>query len=483
MKYKVARDPVYSEIFISPLEMIVLDTKPVQRLRFLSQLTGAEMVYPGASHTRFAHSLGTMHVAGLYADHLFPSDISKVRILRLAGLLHDIGHGPFSHQFDDVVYPMAGVEGGHDEHRKRILKELMPDHTLRSFERIANDSMREHVLEDLKATVGDFKNLEDGLEKLFSKIAGVFEGEEEGTVEFNVIQGPLGADRIDFILRDSYNSGTRTFGTGAPDRIIRNSLILNVGGKDVLCYNIKAMDDIYSALFGRFMMYKNVYFHKTSRSADLMIQEILRLSFKALKMEERVKDLEKFVDMTDVGILEEIKMKAAQVKEDPSPEEEDLLKARDILERLLRRDLWKVVLEMPFSIEGIDPTLVSRSLAVETLEKMRSNIKKALERDVDPEDEEILRRLYENFDDMFVVDTPYKLTLVHPDEFLQSKVLIYDGKEILDFDDYVKKYPAYKLMTSNLIQIVRIYITEDLRWILRKYSIVPEERIRMVTRW
>ena len=200
-------------------------------------------------------------------------------------------------------------------------------------------------------------------------------------------------------------------------------------------------------------------------------------------MEERVKDLEKFVDMTDVGILEEIKMKAAQVKEDPSPEEEDLLKARDILERLLRRDLWKVVLEMPFSIEGIDPTLVSRSLAVETLEKMRSNIKKALERDVDPEDEEILRRLYENFDDMFVVDTPYKLTLVHPDEFLQSKVLIYDGKEILDFDDYVKKYPAYKLMTSNLIQIVRIYITEDLRWILRKYSIVPEERIRMVTRW
>jgi len=120
MKYKVSRDPIYSEIFIYPLEMLVTDTKPVQRLRFLSQLAGAAFVYPGASHTRFAHSMGTMHVTGMYAEHLFKDNRSKQRILRLAGLLHDIGHGPFSHQFDDVVYPMAGINEGHDEYRDRI---------------------------------------------------------------------------------------------------------------------------------------------------------------------------------------------------------------------------------------------------------------------------------------------------------------------------------------------------------------------------
>ncbi len=484
MRYKVARDPIYSEIFISPLERIVIDTKPVQRLRFLSQLTGAEMVYPGASHTRFAHSLGTMHVSGLYAAHLFPDDRGKIRILRLAGLLHDIAHGPFSHQFDDVVYPMAGVEEGHDSHRLKILRQIMPKYTLKSFERLNEESRRE-VLEDLESTIGSFESIESAFEKLFDKVAEIFEGEEEGTVEFNVVQGPLGADRIDFILRDSYNSGTRSFGTGAPDRIIRHSSVKMLDGKEVLCYNKKAMDDIYTALFGRFMMYKNVYFHKTSRAADLMIQEILRLSFKPLSLGERVKDLEAFLDLTDSTIIEEIKIRAREIegKENLTDEDRDLLRAKEVLDRLLERNLWKVLVEMPFSIEGIDPNLVSRSLALETLEKMRKKMKEVLGEGVDPEDEKILKRALENFDEMFVVDTPYRLTLVHPDEFVQSRVLVFDGESVMNFEEYVKRYPAYRLMTSNLIQILRIYVKEDIRDVLKKYSIVPKERIRMVTRW
>ena len=474
MRYKVSRDPIYSEIFFSPLERAIIDTKPVQRLRFLSQLTGAAMVYPGASHTRFAHSLGVMHVSGMYAEHLFPGDKPKIRILRLAGLLHDIGHGPFSHQFDDVVYPAVGIKGGHDEYRKRILLELMPKHTLESMERMRS-SDREEVMEDLRETVGDFRSVSEALEKLFKMVNEVFEGEEEGTVEFNVVQGPLGADRIDFILRDSYCSGTRTFGTGAPDRIIRNSLVVERNGKKVLCYRTKVMDDVYTALFGRFMMYKNVYFHKTSRAADLMIQEILRLAMKPLRLEERVKNLEEFIELTDMTIFEEIKLLARNG-------DEDAKRANEILQKLLRRDLWKVVVEMPFPIEGINPALVGKSIATETLKEMRKRLERALE-ESEGEDREELKYILENFEDLFVIDTPYQLTLVHPDEFIQSRVLVYDGKDVLDFEEYVRKYPAYKLMTSNLIQIVRIYITEDHREILRKYGIIPEERVRMVTRW
>ncbi len=479
MKYKVSRDPIYSEIFISPLERAIIDTKPVQRLRFLSQLTGAVMVYPGASHTRFAHSIGVMHVSGMYAEHLFPNDYPKIRILRLAGLLHDIGHGPFSHQFDDVVYPLAGVKEGHDEYRERILLELMPKHTLEEIENMREED-RSEVLKDLSMTVGESQNLEDGLKRLFKAIVEIFEGEEEGTVEFNVIQGPLGADRIDFILRDSYNSGTRTFGTGAPDRIIRNSLIVEKDGKRLLCYKNKAMDDIYTALFGRFMMYKNVYFHKTSRAADLMIQEILRLAFDPLKLGERIKDLEEFVDLTDMTIFEEIKYMYKHGERD-----ESLEKAYKVLQRLLKRDLWKVVIEMPFPIEGIDPALVGKSIARETLNKMKEKTEEVINRDdlKNPKDADILKYILDNFDDLFVVDTPYQLTLVHPDEFVQSSVLVFDGTNVMGFEEYVKRYPAYKLMTNNLIQIVRIYITEDYRDILKKYEIIPEERVRMVTRW
>ncbi len=485
MRYKVSRDPIYSEIFISPLEKVIIDAKPVQRLRFLSQLVGAEMVYPGASHTRFAHSLGTMHIAGMYAEHLFPEDASKIRILRVAGLLHDIGHGPFSHQFDDVVYPMAGIEGGHDEYRDRIILELLPDHIEESFERLVDPEKKEEVLEDLKSSVGSFGNFREGIKVFLEKVVEVFAGEESGSVEFNIVQGPLGADRIDFILRDSYSSGTRTFGTGAPDRIIRNSLVAKKNGKEVLCYRAKVMDDIYAALFGRFMMYKNVYFHKTSRAADLMIQQMLRHSYKPLKLGERVKDLEKFVELTDATIIEEIKVIYRQVegKEEITEDEKSIIKAYEILQRLLKRDLWKVVVEMPFSIEGIDPALVSKSLASETLEKMKKRLEEVLDGEHDEGDEPLLKEVLSNFDEMFVVDTPYKLTLVHPEEFIQSHVLIYNGEEIMDFEEYVKRYPAYRLMTNNLIQILRIYSTKDVRPILKKYNIVPKERVRMVTRW
>ena len=77
MYFKVSRDPVYTEIYLYPLEILFMDTRPVQRLKFLSQLAGAESVYPGATHTRLSHSMGTMHIAGMYATHLFPEAPGK----------------------------------------------------------------------------------------------------------------------------------------------------------------------------------------------------------------------------------------------------------------------------------------------------------------------------------------------------------------------------------------------------------------------
>lgn len=152
MYYKVSRDPIHSEIFLYPLEILAVDTRPVQRLRYLSQLVGAELVYPGATHTRFAHSLGVMHICGLYGSRLF-EDQSKRRIVRLAGLLHDVGHGPFSHQFDDVVYAKMGLKDGHDEYRKRILLELMPYEMMKSYKKISDPRMKMAIREDLSETL------------------------------------------------------------------------------------------------------------------------------------------------------------------------------------------------------------------------------------------------------------------------------------------------------------------------------------------
>lgn len=502
MYYKVSRDPIHAEIFMYPLEIIASDTKAMQRLRYLSQLVGSEYVYPCATHTRFAHSLGVMHISGMYASHLFGDDPAKVRILRLAGLLHDIGHGPFSHQFDEVVYKNMGLEDGHDEYREKILLEYMPKAMNKVFER-APEKLKNAVLEDLNMVLGEVGNLENAFRKVMEKVVETYKGENEGTIEFAVIQGPLGADRMDFVLRDSYFAGTRGFGTGSLDRLVRNSMVVEKDGKKFLAYNIKVIDEIYTTLFGRFMMYKNVYFHKTSRAADLMIQDLLELCYRPLKLKERVENLETFMELTDQRIINEVEIYFNQIVEeynissfeetkekilnfeiDLQPVELDIVMAYEIVERLKNRDFWKTILETPFSVEGIDPSAASQGFAMDILQKIRLRLEKAVEIS-DESDREELLKILSNFDEIFKVDTPYKLSLVHPDEFLKSNIYIYDSwkEHVLSFDEYVREYPAYKLMTSNLIQIVRFYVTKDVRNLLEKYNIIPKVDTSLTTRW
>jgi len=496
--YKVSRDPVYSEIMLYPLEILTIDTKAVQRLRYLSQLVGAEYVYPGATHTRFAHSLGVMHLAGTYAQQLYDTP-DKVRVLRLAGLLHDIGHGPFSHQFDDVVYKKLGFADGHDEFRVRLLREYFPSALLKNYEE-SNENLKRAVEEDLRMTLGDLsENMIDNFSQLMEEVVKVFAGEESGTIDFAIVQGPLGADRIDFVLRDSYYAGTRGFGTGSIDRLVRNSMIVKKDGKEILAYDAKVVDEIYTTLFGRFMMYKNVYFHKTSRAADMMIQELLDLSYKALHLDERVLNIETFLDLTDQTIINEViyrffelvdqyggvedaKQSLLKYEMDLEPLELDIVMAYEIVERLKSRDLWKMVIETPFSIEGVDPTFVSQGIAGDMLQKIRLRLERSLEV-ADEEDKKYIMHILGNFDEIFRIDTPYKLTIVHPEEFLRSNIYILKKNRIMTFEEYVRQYPAYNFMKNNLIQIVRIYVTRDIREILEKYKVLPETTMEITTRW
>lgn len=509
--HKVSRDPVHGEIWLYPLEMIVVDTKPVQRLRFLSQLAGAEFVYPGATHTRFLHSLGTMHICGLYAERLFPGDYYRFRLLRMAGLLHDVGHGPYSHQFDEVAFPKAGVERGHDDHRRRIVLEYLPDEIEERLRWTGDPRVLNAVKEELELLGLSSGDIVDAVRKLLEGVVAVFDGEEEATVEFNIVQGPLGADRLDFVLRDSYFSGTRHFGTGALDRLVAYALVAN-DGKERLGYSIKVIDDIYTVLFARFMMYKNVYFHKTSRAADLMIQRILELSYDALRFKERIHDLDAFMELTDHRILNEIELifeklvdrLAVEKNIDVSTvrkgllegerellgllsqEEASIVEAKRVLLRLTRRDLWKLVVERPISTTGVDPTVVSYSVAQDIMERMKRKLKDVLdEREIPPEDRRVLEKVLEDFENIFVVDTPYKLSLMHPEEFTGSGVYLVDEKSgrVMSFEDFEKLYPTYRLLSSNLIQLVRVYAKRDVRETLARYGIIPEFKLQLTTRW
>ncbi|MDN5343608.1 HD domain-containing protein [Oceanotoga sp. DSM 15011] len=493
--YKVSRDPIHSEIFLYPLEIVITDTPSMQRLRYLSQLAGAEYVYPSATHTRFGHSLGVMHLSGLYAKHLYPENHSKYRVLRIAGLVHDIGHGPYSHQFDDIVYKKMGYKDGHDEFRERIIKGKLIEDIKKGFYNINDHRTKNDFYKDLSLTIKKEvcdDNIDEALNELMNLVIEVFEGENTGSVDFNIVQGPLGADRLDFVLRDSYYAGTRHFGTGAVDRLIRNSGMHNNGK---IVYSIKVIDDIYTSLFSRFMMYKNVYFHKTSRAADQMLQEVLKVAYDVLDLKERVETPEKFVKLTDSSIINELEFLYDIIYEKDRydltlnsnlmEKSNKIFYAHEIIMRLKQRDLWKLVMEIPFSMTGVDPSVVSMSVAENSLNIIKENIEKTLDLDIDKEDKEILRKILEDFDLIFKIDSPYKLSLVHPKEFLASDVYIKDiNEDIISFEQVYEKYPAYKLMESNLIQIVRIYMKLDDREILKKYSIIPSaSEVKITTRW
>ncbi len=490
MKYRVSRDPVYGEVLLSPLEILCVDSKPIQRLREISQLGGAERVYPGATHTRFLHSLGVMHLSGMYADHL-GFDKGKSRLLRLAGLLHDIGHGPYSHQFDEVAYVKAGLKDGHDEQRERLLLELMPLEMLQVYDNAMKEEWRSNVIEDLKDIIGDSVvelSLQEAFFCVMKKVCEIFDGEHEGTADFNIVQGPLGADRIDFVLRDAHYCGTPEYGTLDLQRIVRSSKIIEKNGIKRLTYNEKIMDSIYRVLFGRFMMYKNVYFHKTARAADLMIQRVLELSYDFLDIGSYIEDVTKFCELTEGWLYYSIREKFNQIDTFEGKAADDIREAFRIMQNYKLRRLWKSIVELSFSITGMDPTRVAMSVGEERIESIIESIGKRLKKEeIKKADREELENICNNPSLYFKIDTPYKLTLAHPAEFLVNEVYLRTGRtdsELVDFETFLKNSAFYQSVSGQLVQIVRIYIMSDIRDLLNKYSLLDfKDGLELTTRW
>jgi putative nucleotidyltransferase with HDIG domain len=226
---KLIKDPVHGYIEVSSEELQVVDSRAVQRLRRISQLPFVYLVYPGARHSRFDHSLGCMHLAGEFARSL-ELDEYKVRVLRVAGLLHDIGHTPYSHLFEAIL-ERAGLN--HEVMAARILRE--------------NPELAEAVE---KCGI----SLKDALE--------VLEGRAS---ESMVISGPIDADKLDFLVRDSYFTGA-PYGLIDVSRIVLRSRLVN--GK--LAININAVGAVEEMALARYQNFVNIYLHHTARAAQML---------------------------------------------------------------------------------------------------------------------------------------------------------------------------------------------------------------------
>lgn len=372
------KDPVHGLIHV--IEEGIVKSPYMQRLNNIKQLANAYYVYPGGVHTRFNHSIGVMHLADKYAKHLFPGRDETITILRVAALLHDVCHGVGSHSYDNTVYKhiYPQTEKGHDKHRIALIRSV------------------------LKETVEAYGiDVED--------VIKVWTG--ENMLLHDILQGELGADRMDFISRDSYFCGTKHLGTIAVDRIISNSVILD--GK--LHYKVKIVDDIVHALTSRFYMYKHVYYHKTSIATSLLFENILRECIKPLNLVERTKDFKQFVFINDQTFFGE------------------LLSSKDVKEKT-KKDCRK---------------LIQRKLPKMIWEKVVSN--KEYKRCLEEKDKLMKQKVNENFNEKLVFMENRNIKTYSP-----GKLLLADKNISCCFDDIVNNI-NYNITLPKDYNILRIY--------------------------
>lgn len=266
-RHKVICDPVHGEIGLSALEEQLIDSPSFQRLRNLKQLGLASLVYPNASHSRFAHSLGVFRIMSVMIDLLVNKGKftnKDRRKMRVAALLHDIGHYPYSHLMEfvdrDLHRPSYLLKPKADEGSVPTPKlERYPDH-----EKIGQlvITKREDVSKPLQ---------ESGIDP--EEIAKIIRGEHTKQAFNQLIHSSLDMDRMDYLVRDS-------LGTGVPyGRIDLHYLLSNLDvtdkGEVVVSYKAAAAAEHF--LVARYFMFKTVYMHKTTFAFEALLRHILFL--------------------------------------------------------------------------------------------------------------------------------------------------------------------------------------------------------------
>lgn len=350
----------------------LLDTAWVQRLRRISQLQSARWVFPTAEHSRFTHGLGVMHEAGLWARHLYPtlrtalSDVEPatpppseglvVETLRVAGLLHDVGHGPFAHFFDDHVlhdYPAP------------------TDARRAGTKRLSHEDLSQLIVErELGELIGGLRRAPGILPERDAFAPG--EAIDPGWVAFLIskpaladpdmprwvrwlqplLSGVFTVDNLDYVRRDAYLTGV-AIGPVDVERLRRYSFI---GERGLTLYE-PGLGALEMFLTARLFMYRQVYFHRTVRAIDLDLAEVFGPSIQALFGDRSPADaLGAFADLDEYALLHQAALWARGEALSTKPRPGDGTTTAAIADGwrgiLLRRPRWRSEAEVRAEYES-----------------------------------------------------------------------------------------------------------------------------------
>lgn len=389
---KIIHDPLHGSISADGTFLKLLERPEMQRLRSIKQLGMSYMVFPGANHTRFEHSLGVYHLAGRMCDSLSLSKEDSDTV-RVAALLHDICHPPFSHTLEQNMALATGS-----------------DHMGLSRKLIFGDVPQYEGYSDSGETIAELLesegiNPEDVADFIINPVSDydvldMFTSDSEGQSFLNtkdylhqIIHGPVDADQIDYLMRDSHYTGVKH---GSVDierilsqlRICHNRVVLAKGG-------ITAAEGL---MVSRLLMYSSVYYHKTIKIVESMLRRAVELSDI---------DASKLYLMNDYDLMSELMNSHG--------------KPKILAKSILNRDLFKKAVTV-YSVDADEDLryLLTKYSSVNNRKRLEKEI--ADTAGIEPED--------------VIVDIPSKSTLLSKVKIGKTDVSILDGDKVKSITKY-----------------------------------------------
>ncbi len=328
MKEKFIKDSIYGFIKAEEPFLQIIDSEPFQRLRHIKQLGLSYLVYPSANHSRFEHSLGCFHLAKKISDK-FSAQSKKFPYaaeFKIAALLHDVGHAPFSHAAENIT--KVFTKKSHEDFSKKIITD--------SAIKIITDKY--------------------GLDS--QKISAFL---SNTTIYGQLISSEIDVDRLDYIARDAYHTGV-AYGVIDADWVIK---ALEIANDKIVCKS-EHLPALESILIARYLMYPTVYNHHTVRIANMMFQDALY----ELVL-NKIVNVEKFIEMTDADMLSVMKQNEM---------------SREMVYRIEKRNLYKSALVL----RKDDFSNLKRVYEMKNDFKAIQGVQNALKRDLSIKDGKIL---------------------------------------------------------------------------------------------
>jgi HD superfamily phosphohydrolase len=395
-------DPIHGFIGITEVESKIINSKTFQRLRRIRQLSGGHYVYPSAEHTRFAHCIGVMHLAGLTGKKLLKElklGDDVLQEVRMAGLLHDLGHGPFSHVFEESLIENRGWN---------------------------HEDVTEWLV--LESEVGDILE-NSGVSK--KRIADLVRGRrtsKNDAVVSGIVAGQVDSDKMDYLIRDSFYCGVN-YGLVDIHRLIDS---LEISKEYQLEFSLAARGALEAFLVARYEMFLNVYYHKTVRSVEVMLVKLINAADHVLQLTS-FKTPDEFLELDDMSLVSMIR--------GINPLESDYAQeAATMMSLMDSRTLYKSAFEKVLHTQD---RFVSKVL---TKRKVRESIEEEIASIAGVENYEVI------VDVPTLPSVPYNPHQLDPMEIAIFEIV--DGKKV---SHNLSDYSNIAEMMKGYLDVIRVY--------------------------